>query len=40
MSLLYTDNEMNKIRIIEKLISKTISIQDACNALNCSERTI
>ena len=31
---------MNKIRIIQKLIDNKISINDACDALNCSERTI
>ena len=40
MTLLYTDKQMNKVRIIQKLIDQKIDIADACDALNCSERTI
>lgn len=40
MTFIYTDKEMKKIRIIQKLIDWVISIQDASVALNCSERTI
>lgn len=40
MALLYTDNHMNKVRIIQKIIDNKISISDAASALNCSERTI
>lgn len=40
MTFIYTDKEMKKIRIIQKLIDWIIDIQDASNALNCSERTI
>ena len=40
MTLLYTDKQMNNVRIIQKLIDQKIDITDACSALNCSERTI
>ena len=40
MTLLYTDKQMNTIRIIQKLIDSKISIYDASNALNLSLRTI
>lgn len=40
MTFTYTDKEMKKIRIIQKLIDWVISIENACDALNCSERTI
>ena len=40
MILLYTDKQMNNVRIIQKLIDQKIDITDACDALNCSERTI
>lgn len=40
MTLLYTDKQMNTIRIIQKLIDNKISIYDAADALNCSFRTI
>lgn len=40
MTFTYTDKEMNKIRTIERFINKTLSLDDAKSALNCSERTI
>ena len=40
MTLLYTDKQINKVRIIQKLIDQKTDITDACNALKCSERTI
>lgn len=40
MTFTYTEKDMKKIRITEKFTNKVISLQDACLALNCSERTI
>ena len=40
MTFIYTDKEMKKIRITEKFMNGTISLQDACDALDCSDRTI
>jgi len=40
MTFIYTDKEMKKIRITEKFMNRTISLQDACDALDCSDRTI
>lgn len=36
----YTDKDMKKVRITQKLIDWVISLADACDALNCVERTI
>ena len=40
MNLLYTDKEMNKIRIIQKFIDGKINIYDTADALSCSLRTV
>lgn len=40
MTFTYTDKDMKKIRITEKFMNKIILLQDACDALDCSERTI
>lgn len=40
MTFIYTDKDMKKIRITEKFMNRTISLQDACDALDCSDRTI
>ncbi len=40
MTFTYTDKQMKKIRITQKFIDKTITISDACMALNCVDRTI
>jgi hypothetical protein len=36
----FTDKDMKKIRITQKFIDKVITLHDACDALNCVERTI
>lgn len=36
----YTEKEMTKIRIMDKLISKVITNEQACEALSCSLRTL
>lgn len=40
MTFIYTDKDMTKIRIIQKLDDKVITLEDAITALSCSERTI
>lgn len=40
MTFTYTDKDMKKIRIIQKLVDWVITIHDSMDALNCSERTI
>lgn len=40
MTFIYTDKDMKKIRITERFMNRTISLQDACEALDCSDRTI
>jgi hypothetical protein len=37
---LYTEKEMTKIRIMDKLINKVITHEEAHIALNCSSRTL
>jgi hypothetical protein len=36
----YSENEMTKVRIIEKTINKVITKEQACEALKCSMRTL
>ena len=40
MTFTYTEKEMRKIRIIQKFIDWIISLEDVCDALGRSERTI
>jgi len=40
MTFMYSETTMNKIRIIQKFDDNIISIYQAIDALNCSERTI
>jgi len=40
MTFIYSSKDMTKVRIIQKLDDKVITLSQAVNALSCSERTI
>jgi predicted DNA-binding transcriptional regulator YafY len=39
-SFISTDKIMKKVQIIQRFIDQKITIDDACDSLSCSERTI